>query len=120
MKNVKLFEFLLPARWRQRAPMDGELNDQVLSQVTDTHPVYRAVMDHAHELLEGASEGALQPNLSDQQRQFQSGRAFGLMEFIGHVENIRARARQVAEAQAERARQKCQKLDRELKCRGQG
>ena len=111
-----MFEFLLPARWRKRAPMDGEQNDCVLGQVTDTHPVYRAVMDHAYEMLEGASEGAVQPNLSVEQRQFQSGRAFGLMEFINHVENIRSRARQVAEAQAEISRQK---LNRELKRHGQ-
>ena len=112
--KVRLFEFLIPARWRKRAPMDGEQNDQVLGQVTDTHPVYRAVMDHAHEMLEVVSEGALQPNLTTQQRQFQSGRAFGLLEFISHVESIRARARQVAEARAELARQK---LDAELKNR---
>ena len=83
--------------------------------MTDSNPVYRAVMDHAYEMPEMVGKGALQPNLSGQQRQFQSGRAFGLMEFINHVENVRARARQVAEAQAEMARQK---LDRELKDRG--
>ncbi len=94
--------------------MDGERNDYVLSQVTDTHPVYRAVMDHAYEILELSGQAALQPNLSDQQRQFQSGRTFGLMEFIGHVESVRALARKVAEEQAKLARQK---LDRELKNR---
>lgn len=76
--------------------------------------IFRETKDQ-HELLEVTGEGALQPNLTDQQRQFQSGRAFGLMEFIGHVENVRARARQAAEARAEIARQK---LDRELKARG--
>ena len=93
--------------------MDGEQNDQVLGQVTDTHPVYRAVMDHAHEMLEVVSEGALQPNLTTQQRQFQSGRAFGLLEFMSQWRYSR-RARQVAEARAELARQK---LDAELKNR---
>jgi hypothetical protein len=39
------------------------------------------------------------------------------MEFINHLENIRARARKVAEGQAELARQE---LDRELKNRAQG
>src|SRR5579862_3834099 len=106
MRNVRLFEFLLPTRWRKRPSMEGEVNDHVLSQVTDTHPVYRAVMDHAHEMLEALGESALEPNLTDQQRQFQSGRAFELMEFVSHVENIRARARSLAEEQAKMARQK--------------
>ena len=111
MRKVRLFEFLLPARWRKRPPMDGAVNDHVLSQVTDTHPVYRAVMDHAYEMLELNGQAALQPNLTDEQRQFQSGRACGLMEFIGHVESVRERSRQAAEEQAVLARQK---LDREL------
>jgi len=71
-------------------------------------------MDPAYEMLKAVGEGALQPNLSDQQRQFRSGRAFGLMEFIAHVENILERARQMAKARAELAREK---LDRELKAR---
>ena len=58
-----------------------------------------------------------QPNLTDQQRQFQSGLAFGLLEFISHVKSIRARAREASEARAEAARQK---LDRDLKARAQG
>lgn len=63
-------------------------------------------------MLEVVGEGAVQPNLSDQQRQFQTGRAFGLMEFISHVESVREQARQAAEARPEIARQK---LDRELR-----
>ncbi len=72
------------------------------------------MMDNAYEMLEMLGEWTLQPNLTDQQRHFQSGRASGLMEFISHVENIRTRARQVAAARAELARRK---LDRELKSR---
>jgi len=71
----------------------------------------------SYEILEASGQAALQPNLSDPQRQFQSVRAFGLMEFIGHVEAVREQARNVAEAQAELGRQK---LDRELKDRAQG
>ena len=103
-RSIRLFEWLLPKLWRSRLQPDGGRNDAVLARVTDTDPVYRAVMDHAYAQLEESTSASLQPKLSASEREFLAGRANGLLTLISTLENTRERARKLMlEEQRKRA-----------------
>lgn len=106
---IKMFEGLLPQRWRKRPAPKPEMNDAVLARLQDEDPVYRAVMDHAYEMLEQTGHAAVQPKISASDRDFLAGEAYGLARFVLQVENVRARARELREQEL-RAQQEREKL----------
>jgi hypothetical protein len=91
---MRILEGLIPQWLRLRRAAQPEQNDKTLARVDDTHPVYRALMDHAAQLMESAAGAALAPDLPDAQRQWLCGRASGLLAFIDQVEHTRARAKE--------------------------
>jgi len=89
----RIFEWVLPRKWRTRPEPQPEINDHVLARLTDTDPVYRALMDQALEQLQNAMLSAMERNLDSEQRAFQCGQAAALAQHIMGIENWAARAR---------------------------
>lgn len=89
----------MPALWRKRPASNPERNDATLARVTDTDAVYRALMDHAYQLLEHAAQQAVgcpSERLDQDRRAWWAGYASGLVTFIDTVERTRERAREMA------------------------
>src|SRR5262245_2933110 len=100
---IRFFDWLRPKLTRLRRKMDAGANDAALARVTDLDPIYRAVMDHAFELLEEATQAMIQPKLTKREREFLAGRANGLLTLISNLESTRVRARELQEKIAARA-----------------
>ena len=78
---------------QKRANLDRLM---VLAGVSDTDPVWNAILSYADEHARNELQVALQHNLSDGQRQFEAGRAASASDWASALRDLKVLAEQYA------------------------
>jgi hypothetical protein len=76
---------------QQRANLDRLM---VLSGVTDSNPLWVTIVSYADEHVKNCLDAALAPGLSNDLRQFETGRAAGAADFAQALRDLLLKARQ--------------------------
>lgn len=107
---MNLFTFSLPSFLRRdRAPDSDRQRTHTLAGISDSNPVYRAVVEQAQDQFERECVALLSNTLTPAQAEFQRGRAANAYAFLQELEAARQEAKtelQLEQKQAEaRAKQ---------------
>jgi hypothetical protein len=90
----------------ERPLPDVEANDRVLENLSETDPVYRALMDHAFNVFENNNASSMELGHTAEVRLAFSNRAAGVLEFVNQVESTRTRLKAELVRKAKRAEKK--------------
>lgn len=96
-----------PARYFQRPRVltdaeQGRANLErllALADVGDANPVWKTLLSYADEHAANEQEAALRPDLSNEVRQYNAGRAASALDFATALRDLRAEAKRQAEKQ---------------------